>query len=117
MLRYEVTHPVVNDRNMLLWRALGVSSWPTLMVVSPKGHVIATLAGEKIPPHSTTPKPLLIAGAVAHVKVQLFAGQQIASHGQHYCFERSRALVQMQDSHLRHAVRHRSAAMWSHVAS
>ncbi len=45
MLRYGVSHPVINDRNMVLWRDLGVSSWPTLMVVSPKGQVIATLAG------------------------------------------------------------------------
>ena len=45
MLRYGVSHPVINDRNMVLWRDLGVASWPTLMVVSPKGNVIATLAG------------------------------------------------------------------------
>ena len=52
VLRYEVTHPVINDRNMVLWRALGVASWPTLMVVSPKGRVIATLAGEQPALHS-----------------------------------------------------------------
>ncbi|CAL5223491.1 g6016 [Coccomyxa viridis] len=46
VLRYGVSHPVINDRNMVLWRDLGVASWPTLMVVSPKGKVIATLAGE-----------------------------------------------------------------------
>lgn len=46
VLRYGVTHPVINDRNMVLWRDLGVASWPTLMVVSPRGQVIATLAGE-----------------------------------------------------------------------
>ena len=45
VLRYQVAHPVVNDTNMVLWRDLGVASWPTLMVVSPKGRVIATLAG------------------------------------------------------------------------
>ena len=52
MLRYEVTHPVINDRNMVLWRAMGVASWPTLMVVSPKGRIIATLAGEQHPLHA-----------------------------------------------------------------
>ena len=46
VLRYEVSHPVINDRNMTLWRDLGVASWPTLMVVSPRGRVIATLAGD-----------------------------------------------------------------------
>lgn len=45
VLRYEVTHPVVNDGGMTLWRDLGVSSWPTLAVVSPAGRVITMLAG------------------------------------------------------------------------
>jgi hypothetical protein len=30
---------------MALWRNLGVSSWPTLVVVSPRGRVLATLPG------------------------------------------------------------------------
>ncbi|XP_024522693.1 protein SUPPRESSOR OF QUENCHING 1, chloroplastic isoform X2 [Selaginella moellendorffii] len=46
VLRYNVTHPVVNDGDMNLWRKLGVSSWPTFVVVSPNGKVIARLAGE-----------------------------------------------------------------------
>lgn len=46
VLRYGITHPVVNDSRMALWRALGVSSWPTLVVVSPRGRVIAALPGE-----------------------------------------------------------------------
>jgi hypothetical protein len=44
--RYEISHPVVNDSGMALWRALGVSSWPTLALVSPGGRLIAMLAGE-----------------------------------------------------------------------
>ena len=54
VLRYQVSHPVVNDTNMVLWRDLGVASWPTLMVVSPKGRVIATLAGA---PPLALPRP------------------------------------------------------------
>ncbi|CAM6081683.1 unnamed protein product [Calypogeia fissa] len=46
VLRYDVTHPVVNDGDMVMWRQLGVSSWPTLMILSPQGKVIAQLAGE-----------------------------------------------------------------------
>ena len=46
MLRYEISHPVVNDGDMVLWRALGVSSWPTLAVVSPGGRLLAMVAGE-----------------------------------------------------------------------
>ena len=46
VLRYEIEHPVVNDGAMTLWRELGVSSWPTLVVVGPGGRTIAMLAGE-----------------------------------------------------------------------
>ncbi|KAG2497240.1 hypothetical protein HYH03_004827 [Edaphochlamys debaryana] len=46
VLRYDISHPVVNDRAMSVWGALGVSSWPTLAVVSPKGRLIAMLSGE-----------------------------------------------------------------------
>ncbi|GAB4822761.1 hypothetical protein N2152v2_009807 [Parachlorella kessleri] len=46
VLRYEISHPVVNDGNMTLWRAIGVNSWPTLAVVSPQGRLISLLPGE-----------------------------------------------------------------------
>ncbi|PNH05466.1 NHL repeat-containing protein 2, partial [Tetrabaena socialis] len=46
VLRYDISHPVVNDRGMAVWGALGVSSWPTLAVVSPRGRLLAMLSGE-----------------------------------------------------------------------
>ncbi|KAF8098287.1 hypothetical protein N665_0269s0013 [Sinapis alba] len=46
VLRYEISHPVVNDGDMYLWRELGINSWPTFAVVSPNGKVIAQIAGE-----------------------------------------------------------------------
>ncbi|MFQ5591368.1 MAG: thioredoxin-like domain-containing protein [Phycisphaerae bacterium] len=46
VLRYEIRHPVVVDENMCLWRAYGVRSWPTLVVIDSTGHVVARLAGE-----------------------------------------------------------------------
>jgi hypothetical protein len=45
VLRYDIRHPVVNDARMVLWRDLGIASWPTLVVVSPKGRAIFTVAG------------------------------------------------------------------------
>eukprot|EP00741_Cyanophora_paradoxa_P008541 tig00001339_g8266.t1 len=48
VLRYEIEHPVVNDPAMRLWSRLGVDSWPTFALVSPRsGRVIARLSGEK----------------------------------------------------------------------
>ncbi|GFR49200.1 hypothetical protein Agub_g11225 [Astrephomene gubernaculifera] len=46
VLRYDISHPVVNDARMALWGALGVSAWPTLAVVSPRGRLLAMLSGE-----------------------------------------------------------------------
>ncbi|XP_072974846.1 protein SUPPRESSOR OF QUENCHING 1, chloroplastic isoform X2 [Typha angustifolia] len=46
VLRYNVTHPVVNDGDMYLWRELGVNSWPTFVVVGPNGKLLAQLSGE-----------------------------------------------------------------------
>jgi thiol-disulfide isomerase/thioredoxin len=46
ILRYEISHPVVNDASMKIWRNYEVSSWPTLYVIDPEGYVVARGAGE-----------------------------------------------------------------------
>src|SRR5712691_4583697 len=46
ILRYEIQHPVVNDRDFRIWRAYAVRDWPTLMVVRPDGYVLGYLSGE-----------------------------------------------------------------------
>lgn len=44
--RYEVHHPVVNDRQFRVWRSYAVRAWPTLAVVDPEGYVLGLHAGE-----------------------------------------------------------------------
>jgi DNA-binding beta-propeller fold protein YncE len=46
VLRYNIQHPVVNDRDFKLWDAYTVQAWPTLMFIDPNGKVIAKHAGE-----------------------------------------------------------------------
>ncbi|XP_058082799.1 protein SUPPRESSOR OF QUENCHING 1, chloroplastic isoform X2 [Magnolia sinica] len=46
VLRYNITHPVVNDGDMYLWRALGINSWPTFAIVAPSGKLLAQISGE-----------------------------------------------------------------------
>ncbi|XP_025791683.1 protein SUPPRESSOR OF QUENCHING 1, chloroplastic isoform X1 [Panicum hallii] len=46
VLRYKITHPVVNDGDMYLWRELGVNSWPTFVLIGPNGKVLARISGE-----------------------------------------------------------------------
>ncbi|KAJ0979952.1 hypothetical protein J5N97_015426 [Dioscorea zingiberensis] len=46
VLRYNISHPVVNDGDMYLWRELGVNSWPTFVIVGPNGKILAQISGE-----------------------------------------------------------------------
>ncbi|HZT82284.1 MAG TPA: thioredoxin-like domain-containing protein [Gemmataceae bacterium] len=46
ILRYEVSHPVVNDADMKIWRRYGIHSWPTLVLIDPEGNVIGAESGE-----------------------------------------------------------------------
>lgn len=46
MRRYEIEHLVVNDADHKIWDNLGVSSWPTLMLIDPEGKVLGGHSGE-----------------------------------------------------------------------
>ncbi|CAN0914071.1 Protein SUPPRESSOR OF QUENCHING 1, chloroplastic [Linum grandiflorum] len=46
VLRYNISHPVVNDGEMYMWRELGINSWPTFAIVGPTGKLIAQVSGE-----------------------------------------------------------------------
>lgn len=44
--RYEISHPVVADRDMEIWRSYSVTAWPTIVIIDPKGNVVYQQAGE-----------------------------------------------------------------------
>lgn len=44
--RYNITHPVVNDCEGELWSKLGISCWPTVLVIGPEGQPLHKLVGE-----------------------------------------------------------------------
>ena len=46
ILRYGVSHPVINDADRGVWSAYTVRAWPTLMFVDPLGKVIGRIEGE-----------------------------------------------------------------------
>ena len=46
ILRYEVSHPVVNDANQTIWNAYDAHSWPTLVLIDPEGNLVAEGSGE-----------------------------------------------------------------------
>jgi hypothetical protein len=46
ILKYDVKHPVINDDKMLVWRNFERKSWPSLMVLNPRGVPVLILSGE-----------------------------------------------------------------------
>jgi thiol-disulfide isomerase/thioredoxin len=46
ILRYEISHPVVNDSRRAIWDAYDAESWPTLMLIDPEGNLVARGNGE-----------------------------------------------------------------------
>ncbi len=46
MIRYEVEHPVVNDKDFRIWSEYGVRAWPSLFVLDPEGKILGRHEGE-----------------------------------------------------------------------
>lgn len=44
--RYEISHPVIVDKEMKIWHAYSVTAWPTVIIIDPKGNVVYHQAGE-----------------------------------------------------------------------
>ncbi len=44
--RYGVAHPVLDDPELTTWQQYAAKAWPTLAVVDPAGHLVASMAGE-----------------------------------------------------------------------
>ncbi len=48
VLRYEIEHPVVNDHDFEIWKQFTAQSWPTLVLINPKGKIVGKHSGEGI---------------------------------------------------------------------
>jgi thiol-disulfide isomerase/thioredoxin len=48
VLRYELEHPVVNDRHYQVWEAYAVRAWPSFALIDPGGYVVGHHAGERV---------------------------------------------------------------------
>src|SRR5262249_39490126 len=46
VLRYEISHPVVNAAETMIWRRYGVRGWPTLVLIDPEGNARWLSSGE-----------------------------------------------------------------------
>ena len=41
-----ITHPVVNDPDLRLWRLYGLQAWPTVALIDPEGNLVSMAVGE-----------------------------------------------------------------------
>ena len=48
ILRYDITHPVVNDLDGLVRRQYGVRAWPSFVLIDPEGKIVGRQSGERI---------------------------------------------------------------------
>lgn len=48
ILRNEIEHPIINDIDFTIWRQYQISSWPTFVLIDPKGMVVGVQSGESI---------------------------------------------------------------------
>lgn len=48
ILRYELEHPVINDKDFEVWSEYGAQAWPTLVLIDPDGKVLGYHSGEGI---------------------------------------------------------------------
>jgi thiol-disulfide isomerase/thioredoxin len=44
--RYDVTHPVLDDPELVTWQRYTARAWPTLALIDPEGYLVASMAGE-----------------------------------------------------------------------
>ncbi|HYE20159.1 MAG TPA: thioredoxin-like domain-containing protein [Tepidisphaeraceae bacterium] len=48
ILRYEITHPVINDKSFDVWNAYDAKGWPTFVLIDPEGKILRKKSGEGI---------------------------------------------------------------------
>ncbi|KAL6423694.1 hypothetical protein ACFW04_010296 [Cataglyphis niger] len=44
--RYNIAHPVVNDVTLKMWYNMGITCWPSLVMLGPSGQPLAVFVGE-----------------------------------------------------------------------
>lgn len=48
ILRYDIEHPVVNDKDFKIWTSYGANAWPTVVLIDPRGDIVGHHSGEGV---------------------------------------------------------------------
>ena len=59
--RYDVAHPVLDDPELVTWKAYTARAWPTLVLIDPEGYIVGHMAGEGHTPNIAVAIEQLIA--------------------------------------------------------
>lgn len=46
ILRYDIEHPVLVDRDFYVWQQYAIRAWPTLVLIDPQGYDVGHISGE-----------------------------------------------------------------------
>ncbi|NJR19116.1 MAG: redoxin domain-containing protein [Calothrix sp. CSU_2_0] len=46
ILRYDIEHPVIVDRNFKIWQDYAIRAYPTLIIIDPQGYIVGSFVGE-----------------------------------------------------------------------
>lgn len=46
ILRYDIEHPVIVDRDFQIWQQYAVRAWPTLVIIDPETYCVSSASGE-----------------------------------------------------------------------
>ncbi len=46
LLRYDLDHPVINDKDYAVWHLWQIEAWPTLVIIDPAGNTVGGRSGE-----------------------------------------------------------------------
>jgi DNA-binding beta-propeller fold protein YncE len=46
ILRYEITHPVINDPEFSIWKYFNIHAWPSFILIDTNGKAVGTASGE-----------------------------------------------------------------------
>ncbi len=48
VLRFGLTHPVINDKDFKVWKEYTIKAWPSFALIDPNGKIVGELSGEGI---------------------------------------------------------------------
>ena len=86
ILRYEIEHPVINDRRFAVWQLYSANSWPTVVLIDPEGKMVMSQAGEGVYAHFAEPIKRLVesfdkAGKIDRKSLDLKKESSVAAEG------------------------------------